>query len=142
MDVKINVLDIAPDIKRTEEENSVQSSVSFTVPYPALNDEEKHVYQQNLAGYNQIMVLADCLKIIDNAVATNNSKLIIDLFKKLNDVDIISDILGYTYNRISLEIDKLAYLNIEAAKALGTKEADKDTEVLDAAEENKEEEEK
>lgn len=140
MDVKINVLDIAPDIKRTEEENSVQSSVSFTAPYPALNDEEKYVYQQNLAGYNQIMVLADCLKIIDNAVATNNSKLIIDLFKKLNDVDIISDILGYTYNRISLEIDKLAYLNIEAAKALGTKEADKDTEVLDAAEENKEEE--
>ena len=26
MDVKINVLDIAPDIKRSEEENSVQSS--------------------------------------------------------------------------------------------------------------------
>lgn len=140
MDVKIDVLDIAPDIKRTEEEYSVQSSVSFTAPYPALSDEEKHVYQQNLAGYSQIMVLADCLKIIDDAVATNNSKLIIDLFKKLNDVDIISDILGYTYNRISLEIDKLAYLNIEAAKALGAKEADKDTEVLDAAEENKEEE--
>lgn len=140
MDVKINVLDIAPDIKRSEEENSVQSSISFTAPYPALNDEEKHVYQQNLAGYSQIMVLADCLKIIDDAVATNNSKLIIDLFKKLNDVDIISDILGYTYNRISLEIDKLAYLNIEAAKALGAKEADTDTEVLDAAEENKEEE--
>ena len=142
MDVKIDVLDIAPDIKRTEEEYSVQSSVSFTAPYPALSDEEKHVYQQNLAGYSQIMVLADCLKIIDDAVATNNSKLIIDLFKKLNDVDIISDILGYTYNRISLEIDKLAYLNIEAAKALGAKEADKDTEVLDVAEENKEEEEK
>lgn len=142
MDVKIDVLDIAPDIKRTEEEYSVQSSVSFTAPYPALSDEEKHVYQQNLAGYSQIMVLADCLKIIDDAVATNNSKLIIDLFKKLNDVDIISDILGYTYNRISLEIDKLAYLNIEAAKALGAKKADKDTEVLDAAEENKEEEEK
>lgn len=140
MDVKINVLDIAPDIARTKEEYSVQSSVSFTAPYPALNDEEKYVYQQNLAGYGQIMVLADCLKIIDNAVATNNSKLIIDLFKKLNDVDIISDILGYTYNRISLEIDKLAYLNIEAAKALGAKEADKDTEVLDAAEENKKEE--
>lgn len=141
MDVKINVLDIAPDIKRTEEEYSVQSSVSFTAPYPALNDEEKHVYQQNLAGYNQIMVLADCLKIIDNAVATNNSKLIIDLFKKLSDVDIISDILGYTYNRISLEIDKLAYLNINAAKKLGEEkvEAEPETET-DAAEENKEEE--
>lgn len=139
MDVKINVLDIAPDIARTEEEYAVQSSVNFTAPYPALGDKEKLVYQQNLAGYSQIMVLADCLKIIDNAVATNNSKLIIDLFKKLNDVDIISDILGYTYNRISLEIDKLAYLNINAAKKLGEEKVDTEIET-DAAEENKEEE--
>ncbi len=141
MDVKINVLDIAPDVARTEDEYTVQSSVNFTAPYPALGDKEKLVYQQNLAGYSQIMVLADCLKIIDKAVATNNSKLIVDLFKKLNDVDIISDILGYTYNRISLEIDKLAYLNINAAKKLGEEKVDTDTETeIDTAEENKEEE--
>ena len=115
--------------------------MNFTAPYPALGDKEKLVYQQNLAGYSQIMVLADCLKIIDKAVATNNSKLIVDLFKKLNDVDIISDILGYTYNRISLEIDKLAYLNINAAKKLGEEKVDTDTETeIDTAEENKEEE--
>ena len=118
MDIKVNVLDIAPDVPRTEEEFNVQSTVSFTSPYPSLNDKEKSVYASNLAGYKQIIVLADCLKLIDNAVATNNVKLVVDLFKKLNDVDIISDILGYAYNRISLEIDKIAYLNINTLKSI------------------------